>query len=53
MHTRKMCIHGGRNQANRVAVQSPTTDLLTPCLFESELAIYSVTIIMTSLEYSY
>jgi hypothetical protein len=31
----KKCVFiGARTQANHVAVQSPTTDLLIPCLFE-------------------
>jgi hypothetical protein len=34
MHT-KQKKSGDRTQANRGAVQSPTTDLLTLCLFES------------------
>jgi hypothetical protein len=32
---KKSVFRGGRTQANCVAVQSPTNDLLTPCLPES------------------
>jgi hypothetical protein len=35
MHIKKMCLKGVRTQANRVAVHSLTTDLLTQCLYES------------------
>jgi hypothetical protein len=35
MQTKTRVFNGIRTQANRVEVQSPTTDLLTPCLYES------------------
>jgi hypothetical protein len=54
---RKICLHRGRTQANRVIVQLLTTDILTPCLLKvSWLFIKSqasVTNFMASIEYSY
>jgi hypothetical protein len=48
MRTKKYCRPRARTQANRVAVQSPTTDLLThACMKVSLLFKLSVTNIMT------